>query len=63
MFKITGVICNPANGEQLPVHLECASSALAHQVLEDIKAAGYTAQFTATVKTGAGSVTYKIIME
>ena len=63
MFKLTGVICNPRNGKHKAVHIEAASSALAHQVLEGIKAQGLTAQFNATVTTGAGSVTYKIIVE
>lgn len=63
MFKLTGVICNPSNGKHEAVHIEAASSAIAHQVLEGIKAKGFTAKFTATVTTGAGSVTYKIIVE
>ena len=63
MFKLTGVIYNQSNGYHQTVHIEAASSAIAHQVLEGIKAKGYAAQFTATVTTGAGSVTYKIIVE
>lgn len=64
MFKLLGAIRHPSNPAWFKaVLLECASSAIAHQTLAGLKDRGYTAEFTATVTTGAGSVTYKIIVE
>lgn len=61
MFKLTGTMTD-TRGRTLPVH-HLGSATDAQRWLVSLKKHGYTADLTATVTTGAGSVTYKIIVE
>ena len=62
MFKLTGTVTGPDGISHDVVHNDL-SSWHAQVWLERMKRHGYTADLTATVTTGAGSVTYKIIVE
>ena len=62
MFKLTGTMTAP-DGTVYPVDHHASGCHTAQHMLMRIKEQGYTADITATVTTGAGSVTYKIIVE
>ena len=63
MFKLTGTITSPTTGNSYPVAEQFQLAAAAQGYLAAMQRVGYTADLTATVTTGAGSVTYKIIVE
>lgn len=63
MFKLTGTITSPTTGNSYPVDEQFPLAAEAQGYLAAMQRHGYTADLTATVTTGAGSVTYKIIVE
>lgn len=63
MFVLTGTMTSPLSGKSFPVSEQFPLAAEAQGYLAAMQRVGYTADLTATVTTGAGSVTYKIIVE
>ena len=63
MFKLTGTMTSPTSGKSYPVSEQFPLAAEAQGYLAAMQRHGYTADLTATVTTGAGSVTYKISVE
>ena len=63
MFKLTGTMQSPTTGKMYSVDQQFPLAAEALGYLAAMKRNGYTADLTATVTTGAGPVTYKIIVE
>lgn len=63
MFHMIGTMTSSLTGRMHKVDDIFPLAAEAQGYLAALKKAGYTADLTATVTTGAGSVTYKIIVE
>lgn len=63
MFMLTGTMTSPTTGQYYSVDEKFPLAAEAQGYLAAMQRTGYTATLTATVITGAGSVTYKIIVE
>lgn len=63
MFKLTGTMQCTKTGSMYTVDEQLPLAAEAQGYLAAMQRVGYTADLTATVTTGAGSVTYKIIVE
>ena len=63
MFRLTGTMTSPLSGKSFPVDISFPLAAEAQGYLAAMQRHRFTADLTATVTTGAGTVTYKIIVE
>lgn len=63
MFKLKGTMQCTKRGRMYTVDEQFPLAAEAQGYLAAMQGRGFTATLTATVTTGAGSVTYKIIVE